>query len=586
MKNTSAFIISLLFCSMAAQGDQGVTSLSHPKKAYLDPVKNKLYWPMEKPVWVRLAESSDKNAPSFLLTKESDSTGTSSGIRLDISGSQFIRWQNYLTGDSVKLRFFADGEPPECSMVLSGEKTIARPQDTSGSTDAQQAIMSRPTTCYAKTVIATFSGKDRLSGVDKFYFSVNNSPYQPADGPVTFNKESFYKVMYYAVDNVGNAGASKLQTFSIDATAPITSMVFNGRSDAADTLFSRSQSLVFSSVDTISGIRETFYRFNDDKKFSVYKRPVSLRDLKDGAHTVSFYAVDNAGNEEKAGSRSFMIDDIPPVPVISFEGDRYAPGDGQEFISPRTIVKISASDNKSGIGKTEYAIENGEFITYAAPFRFAPQIKKCAIEVRVTDNAGNTSRKYRVSAKMDAEPPKTSHSVSGPLFQKSGALYITQETRITLAAKDEGSGVGSVHYRIDDAAETAYTQPISLTQEGRHLFRHRGVDKVNNSEDTQAVVIVVDTTPPTIIETFSVQTPIGDQTARSLPKYPTNTALFLAASDASGVEGIWYTVNGKGEKKYNGNLRFNETGKYTVVIKAKDILGKVGEKTVGFEIVN
>ncbi|MBN1129712.1 MAG: hypothetical protein JXA71_12030, partial [Chitinispirillaceae bacterium] len=109
---------------------------------------------------------------------------------------------------------------------------------------------------------------------------------------------------------------------------------------------------------------------------------------------------------------------------------------------------------------------------------------------------------------------------------------------------------------------------------------------VNNVEDTQAVVIVVDNTPPKIVETFSIQTVAGGVNEKELPRYPTNTAIFLAATDASGVEGIWYSINGKKETKYGGNLQFNDAGKYTVVIRAKDILGKVGEKTVAFEIVN
>jgi hypothetical protein len=586
MNKTGLFIVSLMLLPLVAQDKSSVRQPNHPKKAYCDPVVNKLYWPLEKPVYIRLAESADNNASSFPLLADNDSTGIKSGIRLDISGSQFIRWYNYLTRDSVKLRFFADGEPPECSIVLTGEKTKARPTDAQGNDEQKQVIVQQTGVCYSRSVAASFSARDHLSGIGGIYVSVNNAAWEPAASDIVFNKENRYRVGYYAVDRVGNAGTPRFQDFSIDATPPVTSLVFNGRVDEKDTIFSRSQAIAFSGVDTISGIQEIMYRFDGDKKFSTFKNPVSLKALKDGAHAVSFYSVDNAGNEEKAKSRSFVIDDTPPASLVSFEGDRIAANDGQDYISPRTIVKITATDDKSGIGKIEYAIEDAEFVTYTSPFRFSPQLKKCVLEVRVTDKAGNCSPKHRVTVKMDAQPPKSGYAVSGPLVQKNGVLYITSDSRITLSAKDEASGVSALKYRIDDAAEASYTQPFAIASEGRHLFHYLSLDRVNNSEDTQAVVMVVDNTPPRIVETFSIQTSPADTANKKVPRFPAGTALFLAATDASGVDGIWYTVNGKRETKYNGDLQFNDAGKYSVVIRAKDILGKVGEKTVEFEIGN
>jgi hypothetical protein len=425
-----------------------------------------------------------------------------------------------------------------------------------------------------------------LSGVEGIYVSVNNAAWEQTTGDIAFNKEARYQVGYYAVDRVGNAGEPRFQNFSIDATPPVTLLVFNGRSvDEKDTMFSRSQAIAFSGVDTISGIHSIKYRFDNDGQFSTYKNPVSLKPLKDGTHTVSFYSVDNAGNTEQPKSRSFLIDDTPPVPLVTFEGDRVAAEDGQDYISPRTITKIAARDDKSGIKMIEYAVENAEFINYTSPFRFSPQLKKCVLEVRVTDNAGNCSQKHRVSVKMDAQPPKSAYTINGSMVQKSGILYTTPESRINLSAKDEASGVSGIKYRIDDAAEAVYAQPFAVASEGRHLLRYWSLDKVNNREDTQAVVMVVDNTAPRIIETFSIQTPVRDSANKILPKFPIGTSLFLAATDASGVDGIWYTVNGKRETKYGGNLQFNEAGKYSVLIKAKDILGKMGEKTVTFEVV-
>ncbi len=54
----------------AAPGSfDGPPQLPHPHKVYVDTVDGKLYWPADKPFWVRLAVSPDDNAPSFLLPK-------------------------------------------------------------------------------------------------------------------------------------------------------------------------------------------------------------------------------------------------------------------------------------------------------------------------------------------------------------------------------------------------------------------------------------------------------------------------------------------------------------------------------------
>jgi hypothetical protein len=61
--------------------------------------------------------------------------------------------------------------------------------------------------------------------------------------------------------------------------------------------------------------------------------------------------------------------------------------------------------------------------------------------------------------------------------------------------------------------------------------------------------------------------------------------LFLQATDnASGVAGIWYSIDGKREEKYEKPIRFDKKGKYTVRIRAQDNVGKISEKNLAFAI--
>lgn len=98
----------------------------HPKEVYVEEETNNLYWPQDKSFWVRLATSPRKDAPSFLLKKVDSKSLASSeeynkeGIKLELSGNQFIRWYHYIKKDTLRLKFFSDGDPPSLSIEFSG----------------------------------------------------------------------------------------------------------------------------------------------------------------------------------------------------------------------------------------------------------------------------------------------------------------------------------------------------------------------------------------------------------------------------------------------------------------------------------
>jgi len=69
-------------------------------------------------------------------------------------------------------------------------------------------------------------------------------------------------------------------------------------------------------IDGQSGVNYTMYKL-DDAEWNVYTTPFIV--TEDGAHTVLFYSVDNAGNEETEKSSTFTIEH--PVAVeITIKG--------------------------------------------------------------------------------------------------------------------------------------------------------------------------------------------------------------------------------------------------------------------------
>jgi len=572
---------ALIVHSSAKEPAKKATVLDHPQKVYVDKVSKKLYWPLGKPFWVRIAESADSTAKSYLLSDEIDSVKTDSGtrlsgsnlgdkgIRLDVTGKQALRWYNMVTGEKHALRFYSDGDAP---------KVEAKFQDI-------PKYVAGGNTFYGKGLTLELSAQDKMSGLDQIYASINGSPYQPYKNTLSFTAEMVYNVSFYAVDNVGNVSVPQTVDFAIDLSAPLTRVNIANAYTAKDgkVTLSKMQNLTLLSHDSLSGVKETFYRFKTNEKFEVYKSAISLKSFQDGEYQISFYSVDNVGNQETPKSFSFVIDNISPVANVSFEGDLFEYKKGQLIISQRTLVKVDARDARTEVGLIEYSINNTAFIPYKSPVPVSTNPGKHLIAVRATDKLGNTSPVTNLSVTLDSKPPQSSFTFNGPMFKNNYIICITPQTKISLSSHDDLSGVKVVQYSFEGDKPNNYVEPFPITKEGSYILKFRGVDKVNNQEEIQMVPVMVDNTPPVLTETFSSPKLTSADTVVS--RFQKSTTLFLQATDnASGVAGIWYSIDGKREEKYEKPIRFDKKGKYTVRIRAQDNVGKISEKNLAFAI--
>lgn len=575
---TSALIVH----SSAKEPVKKAAVLDHPQKVYVDKKSKKLYWPLGKPFWVRIAESADSTAKSYLLSDEIDSVRTDSGtrldgsnlgdkgIRLDVTGKQALRWYNMITGEKHALRFYSDGDAPKSEVTFQNI-----PKYVAGAN-----------TFYGKGLTLELSAKDKMSGLDQIYASINGAPYKPYKNALSFTAEMVYSISFYAVDNVGNVSVPQTTGFTIDLSAPVTRLNVANSYTAKDgkITLSRMQNLSLISLDSLSGVKETFYRMKNSDKFDTYKSAISLRSFQDGEYQISFYSVDNVGNQESPKSFSFVIDNVSPVANVTFEGDLFEFKKGQLIISPRTLVKVDAKDARTEVGSIEYNINNTTFIPYKSPVPVSTNPGKHLIAVRATDKLGNTSPVTNLSVTLDSKAPKSNFSFNGPMHKNNYIVCITPQTRINLSSQDDLSGVKVIQYSFQGDKPNNYVEPFPITTEGSYILKFRGIDKVNNQEEIQMIPVMVDNTPPVLTETFSSPrlTASGDS---AVSRFQKSTTMFLQATDnASGVAGIWYSIDGKREDKYEKPVRFDKKGKHTVRIRAQDNVGKISEKTLAFVI--
>ncbi len=550
--------------------------LEHELKVYTSTSKM-VYWPMDKPVWIRLASSPEEGAQTFLLqTIQELAEGgrqekRTEGIRLEIPGRQFIRWVNYLTEAETLYKFIADGQPPETNLNL---------------TDAPIYQSSRMT-YYGRGLIGTLRSVDDLSGIENAYLSVDGVPYSIYENPLNLNQEKTYIVRHYAVDHVGYASKPVEVLFTVDLTPPTTTHTVTN--NFLGDILSRQSVILLSSGDQLSGVREIRYRFDNETTTRKYDPEVgvTVKDLLDGEHVLHYFAIDQVENVEIAREYKFELDRTAPEVEATLIGDVALVND-QQYVSPRTRVQLDASDLRAQPQVIEYRINELPYSEYVTPF--IPRVAPGPVQVifKSRDRLGNESEPKTLEVVMDALPPKSSHEFTGPFFSQGlGAVWLTSNTRISLSATDDLSGVQTTSYRVGNEAENLYERDIIIPAEGQYMFSYWSVDRVNNREVTSPVFLIVDNTPPQIMTIFSIDPlRVEKEDGVDVKIFPVNSLLYLTSTDNSAnVRKLEYALNDEPYQPYGETLFFDKPGRYRISVRAEDNVQNQAVQVTEFRIV-
>jgi hypothetical protein len=586
MIKTYVISILLLFLFIKAIAQE---QLKHEKKVYIGP-DQKIYVNKNLPIYIKISASPDENAPSYQLISN-ETSEYANPMYFDTEGRNTLQhpWavdpktkQYVEPKEKVIFEVYADGLPPTTKIKLINANRFIKNE----------------TVYYGPGLKINFESSDITSGVEATYISVNKSVYQNATSlNELFNEEKEYSIAYYSVDNVGNVEAPKFEKFHIDITPPITSYEIIG--ERKGNILSSKAFIKLTSKDSLSGVNRIICSINEGNE-EMYKSPIPLSVLKDGKSKIQFYAIDNVGNKEEAkvittsteqtgintdaSAFSYYIDKEPPV--ISFEiiGDQYK---GKYlYISGRSQFKINATDDKSGVEKIMYSINNGLLNEkYSEPFTI-PNEGINTIIYTASDNVGNLALAQTQQVIVDKTSPSSKILFSGKQFTSHDTTFITRDTRIVISTIETGSGIQSINYSIDDSSTAIYKSPFTVEKDGFHTMEYQVKDNVNNAEEKKKCSFFVDNIAPEIYYHFSVKA-IGEKKVREdkYDIYPSNTMLYIAATDnASGGEKIEYRINGKKEVQTIIPVKGFVPGNYEIEIVAYDVLKNKSTKTIRFAI--
>ncbi len=108
-------------------------------------------------------------------------------------------------------------------------------------------------------------------------------------------------------------------TAIIDTTKPVTTLSpsRNFVQDEGNSYAASDYTYTLTATDTISGVDRIEYAL-DSADFEVYSEPFNF--ISETDHTVDFYAVDHAGNQEETKRQVVKVDDTPPIRPAGLTG--------------------------------------------------------------------------------------------------------------------------------------------------------------------------------------------------------------------------------------------------------------------------
>jgi hypothetical protein len=171
-------------------------------------------------------------------------------------------------------------------------------------------------------------------------------------------------------------------------------------------------------------------------------------------------------------------DTTPPVTTAGVSGPLGLNG----WYVGSTVVNFTATDDLTGVFKTEFSLDNGT--TWAS----ANSVSLSASAIynilyRSTDFVGNIETPKSIIVKLDTKPPVT--TVTTRLHKIQG---VTISLEVDLNAFDNLSGVAATEYSLDHAA-TWTTGKVLFLCGGTRTILFRSTDVAGNVEKRQSITL-------------------------------------------------------------------------------------------------
>lgn len=331
---------------------------------------------------------------------------------------------------------------------------------------------------YTGAVTITLEATDEGSAVNTTWVRINDGQWQQYTGQFTLEQEGNSTVRFYSTDIAGNQEPVNIRDISVDTTPPTTNVSRQPADPDHGEWYTSDVTVTLDAQGGFSGVNATYYRL-DTGDWQVYSEAFDID--TDGVHTLSYYSIDGAGNQETEENMTLRRDGTPPETEHSLAPS--SPQGNNGWYTSAVTVTLEATDATSGVNHTRYRINGGAWKTYREPFAIDTDGEH-TVTYRSTDLAGNQENTSTISLKIDTEAPAV--SLERP---RAGRLYLFDRElipfcttlvigKITIEAtvNDTTSGTAYVHFSIDDtAAHNDTTAPYTWMYDNTSLCRRHAI---------------------------------------------------------------------------------------------------------------
>jgi photosystem II stability/assembly factor-like uncharacterized protein len=323
------------------------------------------------------------------------------------------------------------------------------------------------------TQTVTFTGTDALSGVGAIRYTVDGGSTQTYSASFPVAGERSHVLTYWSVDAAGNVEATHVAYVNIDATAPVTSAT-GLQADDHSGWQNTSQLVNLAAGDGAgSGVSAVWYRLDAGSQ-QTYSTPFAISGQ--GTHTISYGAVDAAGNAEPSHTGYVNIDTT--VPTVADDAD-------SAWHKTAVTVHLAPADTGgSSVAGTQYRLLGSTAWTDATANAFVVPAPSDGsgdgshqYQYRALDGAGNVSAIATCTVRIDTQGP-----VVTPTGLQTDSLsgWTNGNQTVSLPAADAGSGVATTYYTVDSGTTQTYGVPFMVTGQGQHPVVYWAADPLGN----------------------------------------------------------------------------------------------------------
>ncbi|PLW79407.1 hypothetical protein C0585_07940 [Candidatus Woesearchaeota archaeon] len=386
--------------------------------------------------------------------------------------------------------------------------------------------------------------------VDYTTYSTDGGNTWTNDTDFTLSADGNYTVVYYSVDIVGNNETPHVINILVDQTQPSTT------DDYLDGVWQTSDfNITLSATDATSNVSYINYTIDLGGVVQVMGDSVIILINESGNHTITYKAVDNAGNVESVITIYALLDKVDPVTSYT------APTGWQ---NTDVDVNLTVTEVDSGKAFTTYSTNGGNTWTNGTDFTLNSSGNYTVVYYSV-DNAGNVEDNITINILIDKTKPTTGYINPGITWQST-------PYNATLIENDTFSGVNYTMYSVDSAPEQSGTS-IEISATGNYSITYYSVDYAGNIQDNVTLNALLDVDGPTT----DSNAPVAWQT--------TDFLVSLNPVDPdSGVNHTTYFYDGTW---YNDSTNpymivINVEGNNTLTYYAVDNVGNIGSNTTEY----